>query len=103
MRIGQIIGKVTLSRCHPLLESASWRLAVPLTEEGIKNAIAKQGAIPNDDAGRGEPFVIYDDRGGSNGMIVAISEGPEASAPFHPEQKPIDGYNSAILDHIEFK
>ena len=29
---------------------------------------------------------------------IAISEGAEASAPFHPDQKPIDAYNAAILD-----
>lgn len=91
MRIGEIIGKVTLSQSHPSLKGASWRVVVPLTLEGIQG---KQ-------AGRTEPIVIYDEIGGGNGMLVAIAEGPEASAPFYPEQKPIDAYNAAILDHIE--
>ncbi len=93
MRVGEIIGKVTLSQSHPSLQGASWRVAVPLTLEGIEG---KQ-------AGRAEPIVIYDEIGGGNGMMVAIAEGPEASAPFHPEQKPIDAYNAAILDQIEVK
>ncbi|MBL4885778.1 MAG: carbon dioxide concentrating mechanism protein CcmL [Planctomycetaceae bacterium] len=91
MRVCEIIGKVTLSQWHPSLKGASWRLAVPLKLEGIEG---KQ-------AGRTEPIVIYDEIGGDTGMLVAIAEGPEASAPFHPEQKPIDGYSVAILDHIE--
>ena len=91
MRVGEIIGKVTLSQSHPSLKGASWRVAVPLTLEGIQG---KQ-------AGRAEPIVVYDEIGGGNGMMIAIAEGPEASAPFHPEQKPINAYNAAILDHID--
>ena len=91
MRICEIIGKVTLSQWHPSLTGASWRVAVPLTLKGIEG---KQ-------SGRSEPIVIYDEIGGGNGMLIAIAEGPEATAAFHPEQKPIDGYNAAILDHID--
>jgi len=57
--------------------------------------------IQGKQAGRAEPIVVYDEIGGGNGMMIAIAEGPEASAPFHPEQKPIDAYNAAILDHID--
>jgi ethanolamine utilization protein EutN len=35
--------------------------------------------------------------------LIAITEGPEASQPFHPNTKPIDAYNAAILDQIEVK
>ena len=31
------------------------------------------------------------------------SEGPEASNPFRPQLKPIDAYNTAILDSVEFE
>lgn len=91
MRVCEIIGKVTLSHWHPSLTGASWRVAVPLTLEGIEGK----------KAGRTEPIVIYDEVGGCNGMLVAVAEGPEATAPFLPVQKPIDAYNAAILDHIE--
>jgi len=50
---------------------------------------------------RGEPLIIFDEFGAGDGAIIAISEGAEASAPFHPDQKPIDGYNAAILDTYE--
>ncbi|HBN78049.1 MAG TPA: carbon dioxide concentrating mechanism protein CcmL [Planctomycetaceae bacterium] len=93
MRIGEIIGKVTLSTWHPSLKGGSYRMVVPLTLENLKGTSDE----------REESFVIYDEFGAGNGTIVAIAEGPEASAPFHPEQKPIDGSNAAILDEIRVK
>ena len=93
MRIAETIGKVTLSKCHPLLSGATWLVAVPLTLEGLAGK-AK---------GRGEPFVVYDENGAGAGARIAVSEGAEAAAPFYPETKPIDAYNAAILDTIEFE
>ena len=91
MRIGEVIGTVTLSRSHPSLKGAAWRICVPLNRDGLKGL----------EAGREEPFVTYDELGAGLGSLIAISEGAEASAPFHPEQKPIDAYNAAILDVID--
>ena len=91
MRIGEVIGKLTLSRCHPSLRGATWLLAVPFTLEGLRG----------DARGRGEAFVVYDEWGAGEGTQIAISEGTEAAAPFLPEQKPIDAYNAALLDTVE--
>lgn len=91
MRIAEIIGRVTLSRSHPDLRGATWLLGVPLTMAGLKG----------DPAGRGEALVLYDERGASEGALIALSEGGEAAAPFVPAVKPVDAYNAAILDHIE--
>ena len=91
MRIAEIIGTVTLTRWHPSLTGATWRVAVPLSKE----------AIAGGDGERGEPFVIYDELGAGIGSTVGVSEGAEAAAPFHPEVKPIDGYNAAILDTVD--
>ncbi len=91
MRVVEIIGKVTLSKAHPTLRGASWKLGVSLSHAEIKGR----------KNGRGEPFVIFDELGASQGCKIAVAEGPEASAPFHPNQKPIDAYNAAILDTID--
>ena len=32
-----------------------------------------------------------------------MSEGREAAMPFYPEVKPIDAYNAAILDTLQFE
>lgn len=91
MRIGEVIGSVTLSRCHPSVRGATWRIVVPFTAAGLRG----------EEAGRGEPLVMFDELGAGLGSQVAISEGAEASAPFYPDQKPLDAYNAAILDTIE--
>jgi ethanolamine utilization protein EutN len=91
MRIAEVIGKVTLSQCHPALIGARWLVAVPLAQEGLRDRAQ----------GRGEPFIVYDEINADGGCLIAVSEGAEASAPFHPEQKPIDAYDAAILDHVE--
>ncbi len=96
MRIAEVIGRCTLSVCHPSLRGATWLVGVPLTQEGIQNVTA--GKLK--DTGRNEAFVIYDDLGADNGTLIAVSEGAEAAAPFAPNLKPIDAYSAAILDRV---
>jgi len=91
MRIAQVIGKVTLNRAHPALEGASWRVVVALNRQGLAG----------EKSGRSEPFIIFDELGAGEGSLVGVSEGAEASAPFHPDVKPVDGYAAAILDEVE--
>ena len=91
MRIGKVIGTVTLSRWHPSLTGATYKLTVPLTLDDLL------GHTPGD----AEPFVVYDDRGAGTGELIAISEGGEAAQPFHPEDKPVDAYNAALLDTVQ--
>ncbi len=93
MRIGEVIGKVTLSRCHPSLNGSSWKVVVPLDLP----------ALIGEEGGRGEPLIIFDELGSGEGSIVAISESAEASAPFYPDKKPIDGYCAALLDVVDIK
>lgn len=93
MRIAETIGTVTLGKCHPSLQGATWLVAVPLTLEGLGGKRS----------GRGEPFIVFDEFGAGVGSRIAVSEGAEAAAPFHPDTKPIDAYNAAILDTIEFE
>ena len=91
MRVAEVIGRVTLNRCHPSLRGATWKLVAALNRKGLQG---KKN-------GRGEPFVVFDELGSGEGSLIGVSEGAEASAPFHPKSKPIDGYAAAILDHVE--
>jgi ethanolamine utilization protein EutN len=93
MRIAEVIGKVTLSQCHPSLDGASWRLGVVLNQDGIQG----------DENGREEPIVIFDELAATTGSRIALSDGAEAAAPFLPKLVPIDAYNAAILDHVELE
>ncbi|MHB8901678.1 MAG: EutN/CcmL family microcompartment protein [Thermoguttaceae bacterium] len=91
MRIAEVIGTVTLSRVHPSLTGARLKLVVPLS-------LADLAAGGDRSA---EQFAVFDDLGAGIGSLVAVSEGREAAMPFHPDVKPIDAYNAAILDRVD--
>jgi ethanolamine utilization protein EutN len=93
MRIAEVIGTVTLGRCHPSFEGARLRLVVPLTLAELANGQTPQS----------EQIVAWDELGAGQGSRIAMSEGPEASRPFHPEIKPVDAYNAAILDTVDLR
>jgi ethanolamine utilization protein EutN len=90
MRIGKVIGTVTLNRCHPSMSGATFKLVVPLSLENLA------GRAP----ATAEEFAVYDDLGAGAGNLIAISEGAEAAQPFYPQMKVIDAYNAAILDAV---
>ena len=93
MDIAKVIGTVTLSRSHPSFKGARLKVVIPLALENI--------------AGDAEPtaeeLVMWDELGAGIGDLVAVSIGPEAAQPFRPEAKPVDAYNTAILDHIDLR
>lgn len=91
MRIGEVIGTVTLCRVHPLLAGATFKLVTPFDWRGLTG----------DEAGRGEALVVYDDLGSGIGSTIAICEGTEAAAPFTPDLKPVDAYCAALLDSVD--
>ncbi|MBI1349352.1 carbon dioxide concentrating mechanism protein CcmL [bacterium] len=91
MRVGEVIGKVTLAKCHPMISGGTWLVVTPLTHAGLKG----------DATGREEPIVMYDEMGASPGALIGMSEGAEAGSPFHPDPKPLDAYCACILDTLE--
>jgi microcompartment protein CcmK/EutM len=93
MRIGKVIGTVTLNRSHPSLTGGRFKLVVPLS-------LADLAGKPGQPA---EELTVYDDLGAGIGSLIAISEGPEASRPFHPNEKVIDAYDAAILDSVRIQ
>ena len=93
MRIGEVIGSVTLNRVHPSLSAARWLIVVPFSLKALK-----LGLLPD-----GEDLVIYDELGAGVGSRVGFSEGGEAAAPFHPDKKPVDAYCACIIDQLTIK
>jgi ethanolamine utilization protein EutN len=93
MRIAEVIGTVTLSRCHPSIAGYRWIIGVPFSLKALKT-----GAAPD-----GEDFVILDELGAGFGQKIGVSEGVEAMMPFHPNRKPIDAYDACILDTVDVK
>lgn len=92
MRVAKILGSVVLARSHPSLAGARLRVAVPLSLEELQS----------DSQPAGDSLVLWDEIGAGNGELVALSESGEAAQPFRPELKPVDAYNAAILDKINF-
>ena len=90
MRIAEVIGTVTLSRMHPTLEKQRWVIAVPFSLKALQEGLSPDG----------EDVIALDELGAGSGQRIGISEGVEASMPFHPERKPLDAYCAAILDQI---
>ncbi|MCE2801662.1 MAG: carbon dioxide concentrating mechanism protein CcmL [Planctomycetaceae bacterium] len=89
MHIYKVAGTVTLNRAHPSFQGSVLKLAEPFGETLIGEALAEPDAI-----------VVWDELGAALGSIIAVADGAEAAQPFRPNLKPVDAYNSAILDEI---
>ncbi len=96
MRIGKVIGRVTLSGCFDTLCGGRFVLV----------AIQDRFSLTHRPRQSTETLVAYDHLGAQEGDLIAVSESREAAQPFYPEKRvPIDAYVAAILDtvQIEFK
>jgi microcompartment protein CcmK/EutM len=89
MRIAEVIGTVTLSRCHPSLTGYRWVIAAPFSLEALR-----------DGSPDGEDFVMLDELGAGHGQKIGVSEGAEAAQPFQPAKKPVDAYCACLLDSV---
>ena len=90
MRIGRVIGTVTLVEPHPAVRGGRLTLLVPLAAADLAAA-----------DGPAEPLVAWDDLGSGYGQLVAFSEGGEAAQPFQPDAKPVDAYVAALIDRLD--
>ncbi len=93
MRIAEVVGTVTLNRCHAAFAGARLRLAIPFSAAELAEGTPY----------RADTVVVWDELGAGEGSWIALSEGPEAAQPFRPERKPVDAYDAAILDHVDLK
>ena len=91
MRIAEVIGTVTLSRCHPSLDG------LPLAH---RRAVQPEGAARTTRPD-GEDLVIFDDLGAGLGSRSASAKASRRRCRFYPNKKPVDAYCACILDTIE--
>jgi microcompartment protein CcmK/EutM len=91
MRLGHVIGKVTLSRQDPAYLGGRFLLVQPWSAAKY----AQPGAPLASDAG----LVVYDALGAGVGSIVGFTEGSEAAKPF-ASPTPVDAYCAAIIDEV---
>ncbi len=94
MKLGTVIGRVTLSRACPGLEGARWLVVSPFSRE--QYARGADGPLT---MGTEPSLVIYDSLGGGVGQTIGYVEGREAAQPFDLPP-PIDAINAALIDDI---
>jgi microcompartment protein CcmK/EutM len=94
MRLGAVIGRVTLSRTVPALEGARWLIVSPFTREHFQ-----RGTQPPPGLSKDPSLVVYDNIGGGLGQTIGFVEGREAASPFDAPT-PVDAINAALVDDI---
>jgi len=95
MRIGTVIGRVTLSKTSDELIGARWLVVSPFTRQSFEAG----GNAPQITAE--SSVVVYDNLGGGVGQTIGFIEGREAAMPFD-RPTPIDAINAALVDTIFF-
>jgi microcompartment protein CcmK/EutM len=94
MKLGNVIGRVTLSKTVPALIGARWLIVSPFSRENYQRG-AGQAAEP----GKEPSVIVYDNLGAAAGQTIGYIEGREAASPFD-EPTPIDAVNAALVDEI---
>jgi ethanolamine utilization protein EutN len=92
MRLGHVIGRVTLSQQDPAYKGGRFLLVQPFSREQFAGA-------PLLPLAKGSSLVVYDNLGAGVGHVIAFTEGAEASAPFD-QPTPADAFNAALVDKI---
>ena len=92
MRLGYVIGRVTLAKQDPGYKGGRFLVVQPLSKDQFKGAAMAPLA-------KGNSLVVYDNLGAGVGQIVGFTEGSEAAVPFD-RTTPVDAYNAALIDRI---
>jgi microcompartment protein CcmK/EutM len=94
MKVGSVIGRVTLSKAIPELTGARWLIVSPFTREHFQQGTETPAGLSKDPS-----LVVYDALGGGVGQTIGYVEGREAAQPFD-QPIPIDAINAALVDDI---
>jgi microcompartment protein CcmK/EutM len=94
MRLGHVIGRVTLSKQDAAFKGARFLIVQPLAKAQFAGAAMTPLAS-------GSSVVVYDNLGAGAGHIVGFVEGSEATMPFD-QPTPVDAFNAAIVDQISY-
>lgn len=106
MRMGTVVGRVTLSARHPAFRGERLLLTLPWNSATWAAAHAAGPVSDASETGAETPFdpaiVVYDELGAGVGQRIAISEGREAACPFK-EPTPVDAYCAALIDETFYQ
>lgn len=96
MKLGAVIGRVTLSQTLSSFQGARWLIVSPFTREHYQAGSQEPLA-----SGKEPSLVVFDDLGGGVGQTIGYVEGREAAQPFD-KPTPVDAINAALIDEIFF-
>jgi ethanolamine utilization protein EutN len=96
MRLGAVIGRVTLGKTAPGLAGARWLVVSPFTREHYQRGAQTPPGLSADPAP-----VVYDNLGADIGQTIGFIEGREAAEPFDPPA-PIDAICAALVDDVSY-
>ncbi len=94
MRLGRVIGRVTLSVTVPSLEGARWLIVSPFTRQQYQHGLEAEPELTKEPT-----LIVYDDLGGASGHVIGFVEGREAACPFD-QPAPVDAINAALVDEM---
>ncbi len=97
MKLGTVIGRVTLSQTVPALQGGRWLIVDPFTRDHFQ-----RGTVPPSGLSADPSPVVYDDLGGALGQTIGYIEGREAAQPF-ARPTPVDAINAALVDEIYYR
>ena len=94
MKLGTVIGRVTLGRSGDLLKGGRFLVVSPFSREQYALGLDKGAGM-----GKDPSLVVYDNLGAGVGQVIGYEEGREAAQPFDV-YPPIDAINAALVDKM---
>jgi carbon dioxide concentrating mechanism protein CcmL len=94
LKIGTVIGRVTLSRCVEALRGGRFLVVSPFSREQFAAGLDAPAGM-----GKDPSLVVYDSLGAGVRQIIGYEEGREAAQPFD-EPTPVDAINAALVDEM---
>ena len=97
MKLGKVVGRVTLNAVVKELEGARWLIVSPFTREFFQHGTETPDGMSQDST-----LVVYDQMGGAVGQTIGYVEGREAAMPFE-NPTPVDALCAALVDHVTYE
>jgi microcompartment protein CcmK/EutM len=94
MKLGTVIGRVTLSRSVDSLRGGRFLIVSPFNRDRYARGLESPVSLGTDPS-----LVAYDNLGGAPGHVIGYVEGREAAQPFG-QPTPIDAINAALVDEM---
>ncbi|HON07358.1 MAG TPA: EutN/CcmL family microcompartment protein [Verrucomicrobiota bacterium] len=97
MRLGKVIGRVTLNLVVPNLVGGRWLIVSPFNRDFFQNGKESPEGLSKEST-----LVVYDNIGADVGQTIGFVEGREAAQPFL-EPAPVDAFNAALVDCVFYE